>query len=222
MSYTLTLQDITQVTPDTYQLTFNRPDDFEFEAGQASELTILKPELKEEGRPFTMTSRPNDPYLEFVIKSYPDHNGVTAEIPHLTMTDQVKASDPFGAITDHGPGVFVAGGAGITPFISILRKHQEQGEDVSQLIFANETPDDIIFKETWESMARVDETFVVAKNAVDGLRKGHVDQPLLKELITETDQPFYLCGPGKMVDDVRASLQDMGINKDRIITEEGW
>lgn len=222
MTHTLTLQDTTRLTPDTYQLTFNRPEGFGFEAGQAAELAIQKDGLKSEGRPFTMTSRPSDPHLEFVIKSYPDHDGVTQHIPALGMTDQVTATDPFGAITDHGPGVFIAGGAGITPFISILRKHQEMGEAPSKLIFANKTKDDIILRDMWQSMAGVDATFVVSDGATDDMRSGQIDKAMLEDLITDKDQPFYLCGPGGMVDSVRETLRDMGVADQHIITEDGW
>jgi ferredoxin-NADP reductase len=222
MTYTLTLQDITPLTPDTYKLMFNRPDDFKFEAGQAVDIAIQKDGLKDEPRKFTMTSRPNDKHLEFVIKAYPDHNGMTQHIPDLGMTDQVTASAPLGAITDHGPGVFIAGGAGITPFISILRKHQEEGEEVSQLIFANKTDADIILREMWQSMPNVDETFIVTDTQESAYRQGKIDRTLISELVSTTDQPFYICGPRPMVDDVRNALKNHGVDQDRIITEDGW
>lgn len=222
MDYTLTLQEIEPVTPDTYRLMFNRPDGFAFESGQAVEMKILKDGLKDEGRKFTMTSKPNDAHLEFVIKSYPDHDGVTAEIPKLVMTDQVSVTEPFGAITDHGPGVFIAGGAGITPFISILRKQQQEGAGQAQLIFANKTADDIILKEMWQSMAAVDETFVIDEGDVPDARKGHIDKALLEDVVDDKEQPFYICGPQPLVDEARDALRDMGVAEDRIITEEGW
>jgi ferredoxin-NADP reductase len=222
MTYTLTLQEIEPLTHDTHKLTFNRPEGFDFEAGQATELAIQKDGLRDEGRPFTMTSRPNDKHLEFVIKSYPDHDGVTAEVPNLGMTDQVRATPPFGAITDHGPGVFIAGGAGITPFISILRKQQQEGGAQAQLIFANKSEDDIILRDMWQSMPNVAETFVVSKTEQSDLRPGRIDKSLLQELVDETEQPFYICGPGAMVDDVRDALKTMGVDDKNIITEDGW
>lgn len=222
MAYTATLQNIEPVTHDVHRLTFDRPDGFDFQPGQATELAIQKDGLRDEGRPFTMTSRPSDHHLEFVIKSYPDHDGVTKEIPNLQMTDQVSLTEPFGALTDHGPGVFIAGGAGVTPFIALLRSHQEKGAAPSQLIFANETPKDIILRDMWESMAGVDQTFVVAEGAEGPLREGRIDAALLKEVVAAKDQPFYICGPGGMVDAVRDSLRDMGVAEEHIITEDGW
>ncbi len=222
MTYTLTLQDIVPVTHDTYQLTFNRPEGFEFEAGQATELTLQKEGWTDESRPFTMTSRPNDKHLEFVIKSYPDHDGVTEQIPTLGMTDQVKAADPFGAITDHGPGVFIAGGAGITPFISILRKQQEDGTSGSHLIFSNKTDKDIILQDMWQSMPGVETTFVVSDQKDTAHVKGRLDKTMLEDLVEDKGQPFYICGPGGMVDDVRSALKEMGVAEGRIYTEDGW
>ena len=222
MGHTLTLQDIRPVTHDTYQLTFNRPDGFAFEAGQATELTLRKDGWRDESRPFTMTSRPNDPHLEFVIKSYPDHDGVTEQIPTLGLADQVTAAEPFGAITDRGPGVFIAGGAGITPFISILRKHQEEGTSGSRLIFSNKTDRDIILQDMWRSMPGVDATFIVSDQKDTAHVKGRLDKAMLQDLIGDTEQPFYICGPGGMVDDVRTALKEIGVAKDRIHTEDGW
>lgn len=222
MTNTLTLQEISQLTPDTYQLTFNRPDGFDFQSGQATELAIQKDGLKDKSRPFTMTSRPSDPHLEFVIKSYPDHDGVTQHIPKLAMTDEVTATDPFGAITDRGAGVFIAGGAGITPFISILRKQQQEGVSGSQLIFANKTDADIILQETWQSMPTVSQSFVISDQPDTDFIKGRVDADLLRDHVANFDQPFYLCGPGGMVDAVRDTLTSIGVAKDRIITEDGW
>lgn len=222
MSHILTLQEIVPVTHDTYQLTFNRPDGFVFEAGQATELTLLRDGWRDEARPFTMTSRPNDPHLEFVIKSYPDHDGVTEQVASLKMTDQVSVTDPFGAITDRGPGVFIAGGAGITPFISILRKQQEEGATGSHLIFANKTDQDIILQQMWQSMPGVEATFVVSDQDDTAHVKGKLDKATLDGMIADHDQPFYICGPGGMVNDVRDALKDSGVSADNIHTEDGW
>lgn len=222
MAHTLTLQGIEPVTPDTYHLIFNKPDDFTYEPGQAAELTLDEKGWRDEDRPFTMTSLPTDPTLEFVIKSYPDHDGVTAHIPNLKPGDQVFLDGPFGAITDHGVGTFIAGGAGVTPFIAILKKQAAAGEHGSHLIFANETKADIIMKGLWDSLSGLKTTFVVGEEAEGQMREGQVNKDLLSDVIENLDQPFYICGPGGMVDDVRDTLRKMGVTDDNIITEDGW
>lgn len=222
MTHTLTLQGITSLTHDTFHLVFNKPETFTYEPGQAATLTLDEKGWRNEDRPFTMTSLPQENTLDFVIKSYPDHDGVTAQIPDMSPGDQVTLDGPFGAIKDFGVGTFIAGGAGVTPFIAILKKQTAAGIQGSHLIFANETEDDIILKGLWQSLKGVETTFVVSDDKDSSYRQGIVDKDLLKDVVTNLDQPFYICGPGPMVDSVRDALKEMGVADDKIITEDGW
>ncbi|NNE53845.1 MAG: flavodoxin reductase [Sulfitobacter sp.] len=223
MTYEIVLKDRLPVTHDTNKFTFNKPEGLEFEPGQAAELSLNIEGFKDEGRPFTFTSQPDDHDLEFVIKSYPDHNGVTEQMANLTAGTTAQLDGPFGAITDHGPGVFLAAGAGITPFIPILRKHDREGTmDGCTLIFSNKTEEDIIMRGEWESMQNLETIFTVTDSEAEGLRHGQVDKEFLKDHVKDFDQTFYICGPGGFVDDVRAALKDLGAKADNIVTEEGW
>lgn len=222
MTHRLTLQGISPVTHDTYHLVFDKPGGLDYEPGQAAELSLDENGWRDEDRPFTMTSLPHDKTLDFVIKSYPEHAGVTARIPDMKPGDQVLLDGPFGAIIDHGIGTFIAGGAGVTPFIAILKKQAAAGQHGSHLIFANDTRADIILKGLWESLKGLTTTFVVKDGDDPAQRTGTVDKALLAEVITDLDQPFYICGPGGMVDNVRDTLREMGASDDRIITEDGW
>ena len=222
MTHSLILHEIEAVTPDTYALTFGRPKAFDFEPGQAAELFLQKDGLADEGRPFTMVSQPDAPSVEFVIKAYPDHDGVTQAIPDLEPGDMVEADGPFGAITDRGPGVFLAAGAGVTPFIAILKKHLRDGEKGDRLIFANKTDDDIILKDTFVSMPHVETTFVVTDQPETEHVHGRLDQTMLSEMIEDFDQTFYICGPQAFVDDMRDALKALGAKPEKIVTEEGW
>ena len=75
-----------------------------------------------EKRPFTFTSLPGDDHLEFTIKCYTDHDGVTNQLGQLKAGDELLLHDIWGAIHYTNEGTFIAGGAGITPFIAIFRQ----------------------------------------------------------------------------------------------------
>ena len=222
MSHKLTLKKKRQLTPDTYQYTFTKPANFDFKPGQATELSLLKEGWQDEGRPFTFTSMPEDEDLEFVIKSYFDHDGVTEQLAKLVPGDTVEIEEPFGAITDHGAGVFLAAGAGITPFIPILEKHDAMGEMDCTLIFTNETENDIILRKKWEKMEGLKTVFTVTGEEDTGVNEEKVDKDFLQKHVSDFDQTFYICGPEGFVDDVRSALLELGASKDRIVTEEGW
>ena len=119
---------VTPVTHNVNRYRFEKPEGYEFTPGQATDVSINKEEWKNETRPFTFTCLNNDPYLEFTIKSYTDHNGVTNELTKLKEGDELIIRDVWGAITYKGEGYFIAGGAGITPFISILRQLKNENK----------------------------------------------------------------------------------------------
>ncbi len=222
MTHTLVLQQVAPVTHDTWHLTFQRPAGFDFVPGQAAELAFDKDGIRGEGRPFTMVSQPDEPSLDFVIKSYPDHDGVTARLPDLAVGDTAAMEGPFGAIADRGPGVFLAAGAGVTPFIAILKKHQREGVTGDTLIFSNRTEADIILKDTWDSLPGVTPIHVITDEEDTAHRTGQLDRAALEELIEDVGQPFYICGPGGFVDAMRDALTGMGVAKDRLVIEDGW
>lgn len=135
---------IEQVTHDVKRFRVEKPEGYSFTPGQATEVSINTPEYKDEKRPFTFTCLNREPYLEFTIKIYPSHNGVTNELGKLKPGAELIIRDVWGAISYKGKGVFIAGGAGITPFISIFRDLRAKDEiSGNTLIFANKAKADI-------------------------------------------------------------------------------
>ena len=109
------IKSIDKVTHDVLQIVTERPQGYKFTPGQATEVSINKSGWQEEKRPFTFTCLPDDDYLEFTIKTYPSHKGVTNELLQLKQNDELILHDVFGAIAYKGEGIFIAGGAGVTP-----------------------------------------------------------------------------------------------------------
>ncbi len=146
-SHTVTLLMTEFVTHDTKRFLVTKPDGFDYDAGQGVEMAINTPRWKDEWRPFTPTSLQRDKVLEFIIKGYPDHDGVTEQLHGLEPGAELLLSDVFGTIKYQGPGVFIAAGAGITPFIAICREQHEQNKiEGSTLLFTNKTPADVILE----------------------------------------------------------------------------
>jgi cytochrome-b5 reductase len=126
------------------------------------ELAIDEPQWRNKGRPFTPTSLAQGRVIEFIIKAYPEHEGVTKALHSLEPGSPLLISAPFGTIRYQNRGTFIAGGAGITPFIAMLRELASKGgPDGHSLIFVNKTPADIIcenelrFSELLFAVARV-------------------------------------------------------------------
>lgn len=224
MTNRLTLKAIEPVTHDTHHLTFARPDGFAFTPGQAVDLNLTREGWQTEQRPFTFTNPGNGETLEFVIKSYPDHEGVTEQIATLTPGEPVEISDPWGAIEDKGPGTFIAGGAGVTPFIAILRARlaREGTLEGCRLIFSNKTEADIILRDEFEAMTGLETVWTVTDqdDPGAGVRSAKIDRDFLAPYVEAERGKFYICGPAKMVDEIEATLKDLGVDAGRIIRED--
>ncbi len=220
MAHHLTLRHIEKVAHDACRLVFDRPSGFDFTPGEATEMALDRDGWREEWRPFTLTSQPEDDHLEYVIKLYPSHAGVTNEIGTLVPGETVQIGEPWGAIHDAGPGTFIAGGAGVTPFIPILRRRARDGTlGDSHLVFANKDERDILLRAEWEGMDGLRTTFVLDADR-PGFPQGPIDAELLEERVGDFSGIFYVCGPPAMIEAVIAALHDHGVSDVQIVQEQ--
>ncbi|MFA6768185.1 MAG: hypothetical protein WCQ87_02345 [Parabacteroides sp.] len=214
------INSIKYITHDVLQIVTDKPEQFTFTPGQATEISINKNGSKDERRPFTFTCLPDDDYLEFIIKTYPSHKGVTNELLHLIENDMLILNDVFGAITYKGEGVFIAGGAGVTPFISIFRYLKSTGQTANnELIFANKTKKDIINEAEFRSLLGDNFINILSDEKVEGYGHGFITQDFLKSTIGGIDKYFYVCGPPPMMNAVEKFLSNLHVDEKRIIKE---
>lgn len=211
------IKSINQVTHDVKQFVVEKPLGYEFSPGQATEVSINKEDWKDEKRPFTFTSLKDAGDLEFTIKIYPEHNGVTEQLGKLKPGDELIIRDTWGAIEYKGPGYIIAGGAGITPYIAILRDLKKKNElDGIHLLFSNKTDKDIILKEELDEMLGENATYVITDQEDTKYTKAYLDKEFLKKTISDFNSQFYVCGPPKMTEDIKESLEELGANPDTV------
>lgn len=219
--YKVTLTSIGFVTHDVLRIRAEKPSDLTFTPGQATEIFLDKPGWEKEGRPFTFTSLPANDFLEFTIKTYPSRNGVTNELRALSAGDTLILNDIFGAIEYRGEGVFIAGGAGVTPFISILRSLEADNRiGGNKLIFANKRKDDIILKEEFERLLGGNFINILSEENAPGYAHGLITENFLRPHIRDLNKPVYLCGPPPMMDAVESQLVNLNVDPKRIVKEE--
>ncbi len=221
MAFTVKILDILSLTHDVKQFKTEKPKDYSFVPGQATEVAINEKGWQKEKRPFTFTSLPESDYLEFVIKSYRDHDGVTNKIDSLKVADELIIDEPWGAIQYKGKGVFLAGGAGVTPFIGIFRYLQSINEiKGNRLFFANKTGKDVIMESYFQDLLEADFISILDQEKLDGHEYGRIDMEFLKENISDFSQKFYVCGPDPMVKGISQLLEQLGAEPDAITFEE--
>ena len=208
------------LTHNVKRFIVQKPEGLTFIPGQAVYLSVNTPGWEDKKRPFTFTSVNDWPYLEFIIKIYEDRQGVTAQLARTNAGSELILHNIFGTITYKGPGVFIAGGAGVTPFISILRNLYNKGDlHGNKLILSNKTSADIILPQEFSYMLGRNFINIFTRQGVIGFAERRIDKNLLIDLIRDFSQHFYLCGPRLFVEEIRTHLLSLGADADSIIFE---
>ncbi len=221
MDYNITLQKIEHINHNVLRLVADKPKDFSFKPGQATNMAIDKDGFQNKKRPFTFTSLPEDNYLEFTIKVYRSHDGVTKKLETLNIGDQLIIGEPWGAIAYKGKGTFIAGGAGVTPFIAIFKDLMHKDElKGNKLFFSNKKEKDIIYKNNLDAWLGNHLYLLLSDENHDAYAHGHINKSYLNENNLDVTRPVYLCGPPEMMEAVKADLYALGLSKSQLVTED--
>jgi predicted ferric reductase len=200
----------------------------EFEPGQFAWITIDRSPFGVREHPFSFSSSADDPERpSFTIKELGDFTSTIGSIepgtiayldgPHGVFVPRRMEAEAF---------VFVAGGVGITPIMSILRTFADRGERrPSTLVYASESWDAITFREEIEALTpRLDLKVVhVLRDPPEGWEgeSGYVDRELLERHLPPAPEraAYLLCGPDPVTEAAEEGLRALGIPHDQIRIE---
>ncbi|PQB06988.1 flavodoxin reductase [Polaribacter filamentus] len=214
------IQSVEKVTHDVLKIVTEKPKKYAFVPGQATDVSINKNGWKDKKNPYTFTCLPEDNYLEFIIKIYPSHKSMTNELSHLKINDELILHQVFGAISYKDEGIFIAGGAGFTPFISIFRDLDSKNEiGNNKLIFANKTKKDIILEKEFKALLGTNFINILSDEKVEGYPNGHITKDIIHANSIGINKLFYLCGSPPMMEAIEKQLADLNVDKKSIITE---
>ncbi len=220
MGQPVKILSITHLTHDVLKVVAERPEGLTYHPGQAIDVSINKPGWEEEIRPFTFTSLPDDGHIEFTIKTYPSHNGVTNQLLSIKVGDELIIGEVFGDIAYKGEGVFIAGGAGVTPFIAILKQLEKEGNiGGNKLLFANKTKADIILENSFNQLLGNNFVNILSQEQKEGFEHGFITAALIKKHKNNNAKYIYLCGPPPMMQAIEKHLDALGIPSEYIVKE---
>jgi predicted ferric reductase len=212
--------EVRRLTDSVVELRAARPDGsrLEHRAGQFAFFRLLSPVCGIEEHPFTISSPPGSETLRITVKALGDY---TSALPATAAGARLLCDGPYGRFTPSrgaGPYLFVAGGIGITPFLSVLRAWDAAGiaEPVT-LIWSVRARDERIDEGFFEAAAARHAAFryVPVRTGEPGGAARRVDRALLSAYI---EQPAgaprlaaYVCGPDPFRRAVIGHLRDLGL-----------
>ena len=204
---------------------------FEYAPGQYCYISIISQNLSKEFHPFSFSSSPiKKDIISVTIKELGDY---TNDIGKVNVGDIAYIEGPYGIINSLDSNteeiIFIAGGSGITPFLSTLRYMRDTNDTrKTTLLWGVRFPYEIFLKEEFEKMVEINpnlKVFPVVSNDDNWEgERGYIDRDKLDRLapcenpgraIQKKD--YYICGPPLMIKSVLPALKSMGVNKKKYI-----
>jgi len=223
------------VAEGTMAFHFAKPAGFDFKAGQALDLVLPGvPGVDPQGlrHAFSLVSAPFQD--EVVIATRMRDSAFKQALKSLPLGDSVQLDGPFGSLTLHNnrsrAAVFVAGGIGITPFMSILRQaaHDKLPQSLT-LLYSNRRPEDAAFLAELQQLEKSNDRFRLVATMTQMGKSAQawngetrlIDEALVRKVGGDLANPiYYLAGPPAMVEAMRHTLGAAGVDSDDIRSEE--
>ena len=219
---------IKQETPNVRSV-FLKPKDtgIDFKPGQFAFLTFTKSKVHKEEHPFTISAMPDKSGdLSFSIKESGDF---TRTLSDLRVGDRAIINGPYGTFSNYdmkGPFIFIIGGIGITPAISMIKYMAAQkSKDRVILLYANRTQKDIAFFDDLELIQNSSDflrvVHVLSEERTNIYKYGIISKELLEsELDYISFYKYFICGPAPMMRSIKNTLLKLGARSENIFTEE--
>jgi len=234
-SYRVKLKRREEVAEGTMAFLFEKPIGIQFRAGQYLNLTLIDPpETDADGntRTLSIASSPLDDNL--MVATRMRDSAFKRVLKNLSIGTAVHMAGPFGSFNLHQettrPAVFLAGGIGITPFLSILRQAvKSQLSHRLLLFYSNRRPEDAAFLQELQQMEGENKNYRFIGIMTD-MKKSHrpwqgetgrIDRNIVARFVEDLFVPiYYMAGPPTMVSAMRGMLAGAGVNDDQLRSEE--
>ena len=234
-NYDVTLKGREDVAEGTMAFHFEKPAGFSFKPGQAVEVALINPpaEANSARRMFSLVSAPFEQELAVATRMR-DGSAFKRALKALPPGSKIKLEGPFGDMTLHEdrarPAALIAGGIGITPFMSMLRQAaRDRLAHRLFLLYSNRRPEDAAFLAELQSLERQNKSFRLLATMTDIDKsarawhgeQGMVNEEMVKRFVDDAVAPiYYLAGPPAMVDAMAGVLSRAGVRDEDLRSEE--
>lgn len=233
--YTIKLKSRQEIAAGTMAFCFEKPDGFNYKAGQFASLTlpdIPDADQKVNTRRFSFASAPFEDTLMFATRMR--ESLFKQELKKMEPGSEAVLNGPYGSCTldeDSGvPVVFLTGGIGIAPVRSIVvqAKHTGLSRELS-LFYANNMPEDSAFLEELADSGKKNPnyTFIGTMARMEDSSRtwhgetGFITKAMLMKYINDLTIPvYYIIGPQAMVNAMIEMLNEAGVSAANIRTEK--
>jgi ferredoxin-NADP reductase len=226
------LLDKREIAKHTYTFSFPKPQDFSYTAGQYLSLSVDPPEIAGPGGTMRELSLVSAPYEnELVLGLRFRESRAKQQFMKLKKGENVYLQGPFGNFQlkkNDRQVVFLAGGIGIVPLLSMLKQSLHEKEARKFFIFtSNRKKEDIPFLQELETIADHNSNIKLVNTLTleqpdDWLgEQGYISSSLIQQHVpSPSDAYYYLAGPQRFVGGMWEVLEQINVPSGHIHGEE--
>ena len=199
---------------DVYTFVFEKERDLTWKAGQHGLFSITHKKVKNPTKPFTIAAAPSENVLKLTMKINDNPSEFKKAMLELKQGMTIGMSGPLGSlnVNDERPTVLIAGGIGITPFRSIIKQIEAEGN-------GNKKPIHLLYMDSEKKYMFKDELDAnndsISISYLDSRDDLHQEIDKLSTLYQNNGQ-YLIAGPKLMVDSISSYLQNSSISKKNI------
>jgi ferredoxin-NADP reductase len=212
----LVLLESYKESEDVYTFLFEKEKDLSWEAGQHGLFTIIHKKIKNSTRPFTVASAPTENVIRLTMRISDNPSDFKKSMLELKEGMTIKMSGPVGNfnIKDKNPTLLIAGGIGITPFRSILKQIEAEGNNVEKQIHLLylDSKKSFIFKDELDAIVNNSSINVTYLDSRDDLNQ-EMDKFIA---LNKNNGHYFIAGPKSMVDSTSIYIQNQNVPKRNI------
>ncbi|MEK7142115.1 MAG: FAD-dependent oxidoreductase [Patescibacteria group bacterium] len=221
-----------EVAEDTMAFYFEKPDGFEFTAGQYITVTLFNPTEKDDegsSRFFSLLTAPYENYLGVATRMR--DTAFKRVLKNLPITSKMQITGPFGSFFLHKdtskPAVFLIGGIGITPIFSIIKNTTRNKTPHKLFLFySNKKPNSAPFLKELQELEKENSNFKLIATMTSPTQEwqgetGYINKEMIQKYVKDLGSPiYYMSGSPAMVKAMRELLGKTGVIDSNIKFEE--
>jgi len=219
------VQSVKDEIKNVFTLILKSEKKFLFQAGQFCFLRLNQDKLYAR-HPFTIASSPGENELRFIVKI---QGRFTQALLKLKSGDEVIVDGPFGIFTIEDREkdlVFIAGGVGIAPFISLIKDRlAEEKKQQVVLLYGSKIEEDIICRRELDSIKKgwFKKAYILSGDPAElaAGEAGQINQEIIKKYVPHiSNSLFYICGPEPMKTSLKEILKKLKVNRQNVMIED--
>ncbi len=218
----LTVTSVKKLNEQVTEIILTPQKRFTYQAGQFLIISFLDKVIGKESHPFSIVSAPDENVIRLAIKNLGDH---TSKIQQLKTGVRVNARGPFGIfnykLADSKKQIWIAGGIGITPFVSMAEDLSKTGKNYEINLFyaVNKMEDAVYLERLKEIMALMPDKLRLFPMFNNDGQSLSADSVILKSGGFD-GKKIFICGPPKMMTQLNSGLLELGVLPNNILSEE--